>query len=145
MSPFSALRAAEYLLINLVFNPGALYKPLNPALSLESTLSKIPPSVTYTSAWPFHGPHSTMCNQHANRSHFYCEKSWIRITKGGASGKEPVCQCRRREFDPWVGKVPWRKRWQPTPEILPGKFHGWRSLADYSVQSHKEPDTTEAT
>ena len=60
LSPFSALRAAEYLLIHLVFNPGALHKPLNPALSLESTLSKIPPSVTSTSAQPFHGPHGTM-------------------------------------------------------------------------------------
>ena len=37
---------------------------------------------------------------------------------GGASGKEPACQCRRCKrlgFDPWVGKIPWRKAWQPTP------------------------------
>ena len=42
----------------------------------------------------------------------------------GASGKEPVCQCRRHKrlrFDPWVRKTPWRRRaWQPTPVFLPG-------------------------
>ena len=50
---------------------------------------------------------------------------------GGASGKEPACQCRRHKrhrFDPWVGKTPWRRRWQPTPVILPGESHGQRSL-----------------
>ena len=42
---------------------------------------------------------------------------------GGASGKEPACQCRRCKrwgFDPWVGKMPWRRACQPTPVILPG-------------------------
>jgi len=50
----------------------------------------------------------------------------------GASGKEPAHQCRRynrRGFNPWVGKIPWRKAWQPTPIFLPGKSHGKRSLA----------------
>ena len=54
---------------------------------------------------------------------------------GGASAKEPACQCRRhkrREFDLWVGKVPWRKAWQPTPVFLPGEPHGQRKLAGYS-------------
>ena len=49
---------------------------------------------------------------------------------GGASGKEPACQCRRRKrhgLDPWVGKIPWRK-WQPTRVLLPGEFRGLRSL-----------------
>ena len=35
-------------------------------------------------------------------------------------------------FDPWVGKIPWRKEWLPTPVFLPGGFHGQRSLAGYS-------------
>ena len=48
------------------------------------------------------------------------------------SGKESICQCRRPKFDPWVGKIPWRRKWQPTPVFLPGKFHGQRSLAGYS-------------
>ena len=46
-------------------------------------------------------------------------------------------------FDPWVGKIPWRRRWQPTPLLLPGKFHGRRSLVDYSPRDCKESDTTE--
>ena len=54
---------------------------------------------------------------------------------GGASGKEPACQyrrCKRRGFDPWVGKIPWKRTWQPTPVFLPGESHGQRSLAGYS-------------
>ena len=45
--------------------------------------------------------------------------------------------------DPWVGKIPWRRKWQPTPVFMPGKFHGWRNLADYSPQGCKEWDMTE--
>ena len=43
------------------------------------------------------------------------------------SGKESPCQyrrCRRSRLDPWVGKIPWRRKWQPTPVFLPGKSHG---------------------
>ena len=61
------------------------------------------------------------------------------------SGKETASQCRRLRrcrFDPWVEKIPWRK-WQPIPVFLPGKFHGQRSLSDYSPWGHKESDTTE--
>ena len=43
-----------------------------------------------------------------------------------------VKQCRRPRFDPWVGKSPWRRKWQPIPVLLPGKFHGLRSLVGYS-------------
>ena len=43
----------------------------------------------------------------------------------------------------FVGKIPWRKRWQPTPVLLPGKFHGLRSLAGYSSWSRKNSDVTE--
>ena len=49
----------------------------------------------------------------------------------------------RRRFSPWVGKIPWRRAWQPTPVFLPGEFHGQRSLAGYSPWGHKESDTTE--
>ena len=40
-------------------------------------------------------------------------------------------------FNSWVRKIPWRKKWQPTPVFLPGEFHGQRSLADYSPWGHK--------
>jgi len=43
------------------------------------------------------------------------------------------------------GKIPWRRKWQPTPVFLPGEFHGQRSLADYSPEGHKELDMTEHT
>ena len=59
------------------------------------------------------------------------------------SGKEPVCQCRRPRFDPWVRKIPRRRKWQATPVFLPGKSHGQRSLAGYHPWSRKELDTTE--
>ena len=49
----------------------------------------------------------------------------------------------RDGFDPWVGKVPWRKACQPTPVFLPGEFHGQRSMAGYSLRGLKELDTTE--
>ena len=55
-----------------------------------------------------------------------------------------ICQqCRRHRFNPWVGKIPWRKKWLPTPVFLPGKFHRQQSLAAYSLWDHKELDTTE--
>ena len=59
------------------------------------------------------------------------------------SGKEFTCQCRRCRkcgFDPCVGKIPWKRTWQPTPVCLPGK-----SLEGYSPWGCKESDTTEAT
>ena len=52
-------------------------------------------------------------------------------------------QCGRLGFDPWVGKIPWKGKWQPTPVFLPGESHGQRSLAGYSLWDHKESDTTE--
>ena len=63
-------------------------------------------------------------------------------------GKESACQCRRCkrcEFNPWVGKIPWRRKWQPTPVFLPGKSHGQRNLAGYSPWGCKELDMSEHT
>ena len=62
------------------------------------------------------------------------------------SGKESACQCRRckrHEFDPWVGKIPWRRAWQPTPVFLPGESHGQRRLVGYSLRGLRESDMTE--
>ena len=52
-------------------------------------------------------------------------------------------QCGRPRFDPSVGKIPWRRNWQPTPVLLLGDSQGWRSLAGYSSLGCKESDTTE--
>ena len=64
---------------------------------------------------------------------------WFSITciglPGGISDKESACQCRRRRrcgFSPWVEKILWRRKWQPTSLFLPGKSHGQRSLVGYS-------------
>ena len=70
----------------------------------------------------------------------------IMCNPGGASGKEPACQCRRykrRGFDPWVWKIP--RTWQLTAVFLPGESHGQRNLVDYSSQGCKELDMTEAS
>ena len=52
-------------------------------------------------------------------------------------------QCRRWEFDLLVGKIPWRRKWQPTLVFLSGEFHQQRTLAGYSLWSCKELDTSE--
>ena len=67
------------------------------------------------------------------------------IFPGGAVGKEFACHCRGRKklrFDPWVRKILWRMKWQPTPVFLCGKYHGQRSLAGHSPQGCKESDMT---
>ena len=52
----------------------------------------------------------------------------IRGFPGGSEGKKICLQCRRLGFDPWVGKIPWIRKWQPTPVFLPGEFHRQGSL-----------------
>ena len=67
---------------------------------------------------------------------------------GGPSGEESTYQCRRCKrwgFTPWVGKIHWSRKWQPTPVFLPGKFHGQRILMGYSSWGHKQSDTREHT
>ena len=62
------------------------------------------------------------------------------------SGKESACQWRRHKrhrFNPWVRKIPWNRKWQPTPVFFPGKFHRQRSLVSYSPWGCKESDTAE--
>ena len=65
---------------------------------------------------------------------------------GGSAGKEPTYQCRklkRHGFDPEVGKIPCRRKWQPTLVFLTGKFHRQSCLAGYSPWGYKESDTAE--
>ena len=56
----------------------------------------------------------------------------ISITPGGAEVKSVCLQCGRPVFNPWVGNIPWRRKWQPTPVLLLGKSHGRKSLVGYS-------------
>ena len=53
--------------------------------------------------------------------------------RGAVVKNPPACQCRshrRCRFSPWVRKMPWRRKWQFTPVLLPGKFHGQRKLGE---------------
>ena len=77
--------------------------------------------------------HKSVLN-HKIFAHFYCL-----FISGGASGKEPICQCRRYKryrFDPWVGKIPWGRKWHPTPVFLPGESYGQKSLVELQRVGH---------
>ena len=58
------------------------------------------------------------------------------------SGKESTSQGRSCEFNPWVGKIPWRRKWQHSPVFLPGKSYEHRSLAGYNPWGAEESDMT---
>ena len=62
---------------------------------------------------------------------------------GGAVMKNLPANIGGAVFDPWVGKIPWRRIWQPTPVFLPGEFHGQRRLVGFSPWGCKELDMTE--
>ena len=55
----------------------------------------------------------------------------------GSVRKKSACQCRRCVFNPWVGKIPQRKKWEPIPVFLPGESHGQRNLVGYSPWGHR--------
>ena len=56
---------------------------------------------------------------------------------------ESACNASLTGFDPWVGKISWRREWLPIPVLLDGEFHGQRSLVYYSPWGRKEADMTE--
>ena len=62
---------------------------------------------------------------------------------GGSEGEESACNAGDLGLIPGSGRYPWRRKWQPTPVLLPGESHGHRGLVDYSPWDHKESDTTE--
>ena len=62
---------------------------------------------------------------------------------GSDSKKKSTCIAGRPGFDSWVKKIPWNRKWQPTPVFLPAESCGQRSVAGYSPPGHKELDTTE--
>ena len=75
------------------------------------------------------------------------EALWSRCFPGGAEVKKSLPanaeRLKKCGLDSWVGKIPWRKEWQPTPVFLPGGSHGQRSLAGYSPCNSTESDATE--
>ena len=72
--------------------------------------------------------------------------SYLRILTeipGGSDGKASACNAEDPGSIPGSGRSPWRRKWQPTPVLLPGKFHGRRSLVGYNPWGRKESDMTE--
>ena len=82
---------------------------------------------------------------HSFQTHFYKSVKTVSGFPGGSMVKNPPSNAgnTRDTFDPWVQKIPWRRKWKPIPVLLPGKFRGQRSLVGYSKWGHKESDTTE--
>ena len=68
--------------------------------------------------------------QNSLPGHVTCRVTY-RVSSHVAQTVSVCLQYRNPGFDPWVRKIPWRRKWQPTPVFLPGKFHGWRSLVGY--------------
>ena len=64
------------------------------------------------------------------------------VVKNPPASARDVKRC---GFDPLVRKIPWRRKWQPTPVFFPGKSHRQKSLASYCPQGHKESVMTEVT
>ena len=62
---------------------------------------------------------------------------------GDSNGKDSACNVGGPMFHLWVGKIPWKREWLPTPVFLPGEFHRQRSLAGYHPWGHKEADMNE--
>ena len=78
---------------------------------------------------------SLCIHTHIKKSiHFYRLPWWL-------SGKECSCQCRRHAFDPWVGKILWKRKWPPTPEFLPEEYDRQRSPVGYGPWGCKYSDT----
>ena len=66
---------------------------------------------------------------------------WLSSKESAYDAEDAECP----RFDPWIGKIPWRRAWQSTPVLLPGESHRQRSLAGYSPWACEESDTTEVT
>ena len=86
-------------------------------------------------------------HEHASTPFSVALRYWkLKLASRWRNGKESTSQWRRlkrHSFDPWVGKIPWRRKQQPTPVFLPGKFNGLKSLVGYSPWGHKKPDPME--
>ena len=73
-----------------------------------------------------------ICRSNNQHQHGYSlDKKPSFLFTGGSAGKESTCNAGNPGFNSWVGKIPWRREWPPTPIFLPGEFHGQRSLVGY--------------
>ena len=110
---------------------------------------------------------ANLSRAHLNQKEMSCQKSeyWFKATSQKVRIKTLITYCysisraspvaqrqrlhlkcrshRRCRFHPWVGKIPWKRAWQPNPVLLPGKSHGRRSLEGYSPQHYEESNKTQ--
>ena len=111
--------------------------------SLKASILRRSAFFTVQLSHPYMTRGKTIALTRRNRmSYFYF--NWLGILRWH-SVKESVCHFRRLKrcrFDPWIGKIPWSRKWQPIPLFLPGKFHGQRSLAGQNPRGPKESDMT---
>ena len=131
MIKFSPVSRPSYMLVSLpeIFIPWLI--PFLSHLSLSLT-----PSTTASSLIPL---------TYGWFSDFSVFPTWLLTYRPSImwlTGKEFACWCRRCEFDPWVGKIPWRRKWQPTPVFLPGKSHG-QTAWQVTIHGVTELDMTE--
>ena len=83
---------------------------------------------------------SAQCHKQFNIQQLCCQE-WTSLVAQTVK-RLPIMRG-KPSFDPWVGKILWRRKWQPTPVLLPGKSHRRRSMVGYSPWGHKEVDTAE--
>ena len=99
------------------------------------------PSLSPFLGFPWHLSHRIMfiCGHGEAEDNVLFNSVW------GLSRQRIHLQRRSHRFNPWVGKIPWRRKWQPPPVFVSGKSSGQRSLVGSSPWDHKESDTTERT
>ena len=122
-----------------VKNPPAVWETWVRSLGWEDPLEK--GTATHSSILAWRIPWTTVAKSRTRLRDF--EKKLYNKDgfPGGASVKEPTCQCKRCKryrFSLWVGQIPWRREWLPTPVFLPGESHGQRSLMGCSPWSRTE-------
>ena len=88
------------------------------------------------------GRESRKCRQDERSKRKRQNRTWATTLSRKETEQKEGRGHQRCLFDPWVGKIPGRMKWQPTPVFLPGKFNGQRSLAGYNLWGRKESGTT---
>ena len=86
------------------------------------------------------------CSSWSRKESNTTELNWTEALSGAslvAQRLKHLPEMRETQVPSWVGKIPWRRKWQPTPVLLPGESHGRRSLVGYSPWGRKESDMTE--